>query len=302
MIKMSRVKRKKETTDEGRKDRLAKKWKKIGGEVLQLSADVAWEEYRRRKGLEALEEMGIMNGEIMEERSKGEEEKRSRCIDMGRKVSHMVVIRNMETDWKEAGWMHWKKAFATSFINELFLEEVECFMSSAVEEERGAMKQKSKRYGVGEVNEGNIVLGGLPIHDMVMRKIMDELVVGDAVIRETMFAVTERRDGEDSGWVCTSVLSNKAMRDLWLNNRARQEEPVAVVIPLVGSLTMETHQQYKKHVGRPRRGKKHDVGVGDMFMLNWNQLHSITCNVDSVSKEAKWIIVAAARIEKELMY
>jgi hypothetical protein len=56
--------------------------------------------------------------------------------------------------------------------------------------------------------------------------------------------------------------------------------------------------------GRPRKAMEHAINVGDMFIIVWQQLHSvITERNNGLNFRAnKWIIIASAEIEEDLMY
>jgi hypothetical protein len=295
---MNREKRKKKKEDDGQKQCVVKKCKKVVGEVLELSKTIANDDFRRRVGQESRMVLGI-KGESYEECVEAEETERALLSEIGSKVSNVLLVRNMEKDWKGVGWMHLRKAFAKPFMQDLFKEEVEFLMLSVVEEDRDGMKQKSIQYGLQD-DESVGVISRYPIHDTVMRKILEKLVVGATVVREIIFFVEDIRDVE--GKECKGGMSEKIMKEISLESTGIQAEPIAVVVPIVGSLIVKTYQQYKKHVGRPRKAKEHVTEVGDMFMLNWRQLHSISCSSDSGEKEAKWVIFAAATKENHLIY
>jgi hypothetical protein len=293
-------KRKHDEEGEDEKECVRRKWKRIGQELLELSKSVAYDEFRRFQGLRSRKVLG-MKGESTEECEQAEKRKRECCGEIGSKASHMVVVINMERDWKAVGWLHWKKAFAVSFIDQLFVQEAESLMMSAAEVDRGGIKQKSILYGA-QVEGETSVLHGFAIHEMVMREIVEKLVAGPTVVRENIFSVDEGKEGEENGWRCRGVMSVKAMNEINTGSKGSHEEPIAMVIPIEGSLIVETNQQYKKHVGRPRKGKQHVAAVGDIFFLHWRQVHIILCDMDPFEKKAKWIILAVGRKVDHLMY
>jgi hypothetical protein len=300
--RMSKMKRKKESCDEEKKECLGRKCKKVGEEVWELSKVVAYDEFRREQGLQSRKVLG-MKGESREECVEAEKRKRVFCCEIGSKASHMVTVKNMDMDWKAVGWMHWRKAFAIPFIDNLLAKEAEELVSVEPETDMSGMKKKYLEYTIEKEGESG-VLYGFPIHDLVMREIIERQVVGGpTVVRENMFFVEANGGGKEGNRpVCKRHMDPKIMKEISMESKGSHAEPIAMFIPIAGSFIVETFEQYKKHIGRPRRAKQHLVEVGDIFMLHWRQLHSIMLKIDPLSEKAKWIIFAAARKERHLMY
>lgn len=296
--KKSSMKRKEKDRGEAR-EFVERKCRKVVEEVWEESKSFAYDEFRRREGLKSRVILGI-RGESEEERARAEREKRRRCCEIGSKVSNLFVVRNMESDWKGVGWLHMKRIFAISFIEDVFKKEAESLTSAVVEESKGSMKPKSVEYDL-ERKENDGALQQYPIHDLVMRKIMEKLVEGGSVLRETIFISEEVTEEEENEGKRKGDSSEKKMKEINLKSRGSQAEPITVVIPIEGSVLLKTYEQYKKHVGRPRKAKEHVAEVGDVFLLNWRQLHNITSNTNSADKKAKWITLAAARKVDHLM-
>jgi hypothetical protein len=175
-------------------------------------------------------------------------------------------------------------------------------MTSEVEENKGGIKQKSMKFELQEEGLGG-VLDMYPIHNMVMRKIIENLVVGARTVRETIFFVEKNKEEEEEekGSIRKGDEKEKTMREISIESRGSHAEPIAIVVPIVGTLNLKTYHQYKKIVGRPRKALEHALEVGDMFLLNWRQFHTISWNINADAKNAKWIILAAATKENHLI-
>jgi hypothetical protein len=291
---------------EGRKpypgtDDWGKLRKKLGDEVTSISRNLSWDLYRRQDGLDALRGMEV--GEESNEKSiTAEEQKRTVCVDLGESLSNMLKIRNMEIDWKEEGWMHFKGIFCEAFIGDLLLQEVELVMSTGNEERRGDWLKKSILYRNEDMQDIPDVFNKCPIHQYVLRKLMATLAGPKLVVRETMCLAKDGKSADGVEMLCESLLSEKKMRELGSLVKALHDEPVAVLIPLGCSLHVTTYQQYKKKTGRPRKGKNHVVDTGDLFILNWRQIHSIGDITETPGKAPKWIVIAGAKKQEDLMY
>ena len=296
-MKRKAEKRCKAETIEG----LEKKWKKLGSDVLSLSKKLSWDEFRRKQGIIVLRNME-MEAETLEQELKAEGGKK-RCSEIGEIVCNMVTVRNMSVDWMETGWLHWKKMFSDSFIEDLFVHELEDLMRLEVVEEEGSMKKKKVLYCLQEKKWGTTPSKALPILEMVVVKMMEALTAGVGKMRVTMFEMKEN-ESENTKYAFTQDgLTPKEMRELHNGENGWQKEPLCLLIPLTTGLCMNTQEQYRKHLGRPRRAKEHRIEIGDVFLMSWRLLHSFTCDSRrSIGKKLKWIVISAAKNEHYLMY
>ena len=285
-----------------RKEGLVKKWKKLGNDALSLSKKLSWDEFRRKQGIIALRNMD-MEEETVEQEKNEKEKIRDRCKEIGEIVCNMLTVRNMTVDWMETGWLHWKKMLSDSFIEELFAEEVEELMRTAVEEDEATFKRKKALYRLHETKLLEEQSKALPIHEMVIVKMMETLTAGVGILRVTMYETKDNVPEDSEQAITQEGLTQKKMRELHSGQNGWQKEPLCLLIPLTTALCMKTQEQYRKHLGRPRRGKEHRIEVGDVFLMSWRLLHSFTCDSKSSNgKKPKWIVISAARNENHLMY
>ena len=98
---------------------------------------------------------------------------------------------------------------------------------------------------------------------------MERLTGGGGIIRETFFEMKENVMENVTKGIIQDGLTQKEMKELSNGDTRSHEEPLAVFIPLSTRLSLSTFQQYKMHVGRPKKGKVHEIEVGDIFIVNW---------------------------------
>lgn len=277
---------------------LEKKWKKMGREVVFLCQKVSRDEHRRKEGLEALKSLGS-EGETLEERTLAEEEKRERCKDIGSRVSIMVTVRNMSTDWMQSGWLHWKQLLTKPMVQDLLAQEAHDLMNLATEEESTLLKKRKVLHNVGDEKLESL-LHSLPLHKMVLLKMMERLSGGGGIISETLFEMKENVMDNWSKGITQEGLREKEMKELSKGETRSHEEPLAVFIPLSTPLKLNTFQQYKMQLGRPKKGKVHKIEVGDIFIVHWRLSHSVW--FEKSEENPVWIVLGAATTEKYLMY
>ena len=277
---------------------LDRKWKKIGREVVVLCQKATRDAYRMKAGLEVLKSMDA-DGETMEETLVVEVQKKESCEEIGKGICNMVTVRNMSTDWIEKGWLHWKKIFTKPFVEDLLAPEVYELKMLGFEEETALLKKTRVEYTERDPKL-EAILKQIPVHENVIFKMMETMTGGGGIVRETLFEMKENVIENKTKGITQEGLTQKQMKELLNGNTRSHEEPIAMFIPLTTRLSLTTFQQYKMHVGRPKKGKIHEIEVGDVFIVNWRLSHALS--YDNGGKKVMWIVLGAARSEKHLMY
>lgn len=271
-----------------------------GCDVLQLSKKLSNEEGRWRAGLKA---MGVSEEEEVEidDYNKFYVQKMLGCKEIGKKAGRIFSIKNMIKDWREEGWMHWKAMFSPGFIKSFLIREVNELMEGAKTHEVGIRSEKKMTFNIMDLSRVNSQFTKKPIHQFVFSQLLEEIAGRETTVREIILQYEGKQKENLEYGEYETVLPENKMKELAQGREDENNKPLALFVPLTSKIIMKTQQQYKQRLGRPRKAKCHCIDIGDVFLVNWRQVHKMEpCK--EVKARQHILVLALAKCEDFLMY